>query len=248
MKNILRQTQKTIMKGVDVILPPRCPVTGDMVDSHGMISGEIWQDLEFISAPFCGCCGIPFDFETDAHQGLCMVCLTKLPPYQSARAALRYNDAARNIILGFKHGDKTHSAQSFVPWLKRAGEAMLQDANMIIPVPLHRTRLLLRRYNQAGVIAESLAKETGIEHLPLALMRVRATLSQGHLNTGERAKNVRKAFAVRKQYESDLIGKNIVVVDDVYTTGATVQECTKVLMRAGAARVDILTLAKVIKH
>ncbi|MGH1455629.1 MAG: ComF family protein [Alphaproteobacteria bacterium] len=247
MDHFLNRTQKTIIRGIDVILPPRCPVNGDMVDVHGMISGEVWQNLEFVSAPFCGCCGIPFDFDTDAHEGQCMACITKPPSYNSARSALRYNDTSRNIILGFKHGDKTHSVHSFTPWLKRAGSDMLAQADFLIPVPLHRARLLSRRYNQAGVIADALSKDTGVRHLPLSLKRVRATPSQGHLKTDERIQNVRKAFAVRKQYESDLIGKNIVLIDDVYTTGATVNECTKVLKKAGVSRVDILTLARVVK-
>ncbi len=247
MAHFLRQAQKTMVMGMDAILPPRCPVSGDLVDAQGMISAEVWAGLEFVSAPYCGTCGIPFDFDTDAHEGQCLACLKTEPPYDSARAALRYNDTSRDMILGFKHGDKTHMVPSFMPWLKRAGQEMLANADFLIPVPLHPMRLLVRRYNQAGVIAHALSKETGIKHLPLALKRTRATASQGHLKTDERAKNVRKAFAVRKQYDSVLNDKNVILIDDVFTTGATVIECTKVLKRAGASRVDILTLARVVK-
>lgn len=247
MEHFLRQAQKKMMIGVDAILPPRCPMSGEIVDEQGMICAEIWAGMEFVSAPYCGTCGIPFDFETEAHEGQCLSCLKTLPPYNSARAALRYNDTSRDMILGFKHGDKTHMAPSFMPWLKRAGEGMLGNADLLIPVPLHPMRLLSRRYNQAGIIAQCLSKETGIKHLPMALKRTRATVSQGHLKSDERAKNVRKAFAVRKQYESYLNAKNVVLIDDVFTTGATVNECTKVLKKTGAARVDILTLARVVK-
>lgn len=235
------------MVGVDVILPPRCPVSGEIVDVQGMVSASAWAGLGFISHPFCARCGIPFEFEEAGEGGQCISCLTKPPVYNIARAALTYNDTSREIILGFKHGDKTHMVPSFVPWLTRVGADMLKDADVLVPVPLHPMRLLARRYNQAGLIAAALSKETGVRHLPLALKRTRATKSQGHLKSDERAKNVRKAFDVHSAYEETIKGKNVILIDDVYTTGATVNECTNALKRAGAARVDILTLARVVK-
>lgn len=235
------------MQGVDVILPPRCPVTGEIVDAQRMISAAAWAGLDFITDPICACCGIPFEFEDKGERGKCIACLHDAPPFDTARAALIYNDTSREVILGFKHGDKTHMAPSFVPWLMRAGGDMLAQAHYLIPVPLHHMRLLSRRYNQAGLIAGVLEKETGVKHIPAALRRIRATPSQGHLKTDERAKNVRKAFDISPTYHGVLQGKNIVLIDDVYTTGATVNECTKILKRAGASRVDVLTLARVVK-
>lgn len=247
MHNLKNTVVNAVEKAVDTVLPPRCPVSGDMVDMHGMISAETWKGLEFVSAPFCEKCGIPFDFDVQAEGNICVKCLEKPPAFDTARSALIYNDTSRGMILGFKHGDKIHAAKSFVPWLKRSGQEMIDQADFIIPVPLHRFRLLRRRYNQAAIMGYELSKETGITHAPLALRRIRATASQGHLKTDERAKNVRKAFALRDGYEEKMKDKNIILIDDVYTTGATVSECTKILKRAGAGRVDVLTLARVVK-
>jgi len=169
------------------------------------------------------------------------------PPFSSARSALIYNDTSRDLILGFKHGDKTHLVRSFIPWLQKSGEGMLAQADYLVAVPLHTRRLIARRYNQAVLIADALSKATEIEHLPRAMIRTRATVSQGHLKTDERAKNVKKAFDVHPAFKDRIKDKVIVLIDDVYTTGATVKECTKTLKSYGASEVHILTLARVLK-
>ncbi len=245
-----QRTKDVVMRGVDVILPPRCALTGDMVDAQGMISAAAWAGLDFITEPFCDQCGIPFDFEydADAEQGKCLSCIDFPPPFRSARAPLIYNDISRDLILGFKHGDKTHMVRSFVPWLRRSGAQMLAQADYLIPVPLHRRRLIARRYNQAAIIADALSKASGVDHLPMALRRTRSTPSQGHLKTDERAKNVRRAFDVDEKYAERLKGSAVILIDDVYTTGATAKECAKTLIKGGAARVDVLTIARVLKE
>ncbi len=177
----------------------------------------------------------------------CTYCLESPPTYHSARAALKYNDTSRNIVLGFKHADKTLAVKAFAPWLTRAGKDMLAEADAFIPVPLHYTRLVRRRYNQAVLMATELSRDTNIPTLTQALKRTRATPSQGHLSLKERHKNVSKAFAVPDKYKAQIKGKNLVLVDDVFTTGATVEECAKVLRKAGAIRVDVLTLTRVCK-
>ena len=152
------------------------------------------------------------------------------------------------MILGFKHADQTHAARAFVPWLKNAGAEMLEEADVLIPVPLHRWRLLKRRYNQSAIIAHYLAKDMNIPVLHEGLIRTRATPTQGHLNFEQRRKNVKRAFVVNERYLSDIKGKKVVLIDDVYTTGATVKECTKALKRAGVKEVHILTLARVARY
>ena len=245
MKNISVNLQEIIKSGVNIILPPRCPLSGDIVDAQGMISPEGWGGLEFITDPLCNHCGIPLDYDV-GEVGKCMSCLDNPPEFNSARAAFRYNDISRNLILGFKHGDKTHIVRSFAPWLAQAGKGMLANADYLLPVPLHHLRLVSRRYNQAALIAESLSKHVGIAHLPMAIKRVRSTPSQGHLSTKDRLENVSKAFDVPIKYRGRLKGKSIILIDDVYTTGATAHECTKILRKYGAAQVHILTLARVI--
>ena len=237
---------------LDTILPPRCVVTGEMVDRQGMIAPSAWTEMDFINAPMCDKCGVPFGFEVDGVEGEdgthCLQCLDYPPPFDSARASLKYNDQSRDMILGFKHADQTHAARAFVPWLKNAGAEMLEEADVLIPVPLHRWRLLKRRYNQSAIIAHYLAKDMNIPVLHEGLIRTRATPTQGHLNFEQRRKNVKRAFVVNERYLSDIKGKKVVLIDDVYTTGATVKECTKALKRAGVKEVHILTLARVARY
>ena len=232
---------------IDAVLPPRCPFTGEIVDRQGMVSPQAWGQLSFIAAPHCHVCGFPFEFAVPAgsSEALCGACLAERPEYSRARASLVYDDASRGFILGFKHGDQIHSVVAMLPWLKQAGADILPDADMIVPVPLHHWRLLRRRYNQAAIIGAAIAKDAGKTFVADALLRTRATPTQGHLKAKERAANVRKAFRIHPK--RNVAGKKIVLVDDVYTTGATVRECVKVLKKAGAADVRVLTLARVVK-
>ena len=238
-----------MQKLIDVVLPPRCPITGEIVDSQGTVSATGWKDLSFITSPYCHQCGFPFDFaqENDAAVNLCGACIANPPIYDHARSALVYNDQSRDFILGFKHGDQTHAVVAMVPWLYQAGGEFWGDTNIILPVPLHRWRLLRRRYNQAALMGAVISKRVKIPFLPDGLIRTRSTPVQGHLNASERHKNVASAFSVHPKHKDAFLGKNVVIVDDVYTTGSTVNECAKVLKRAGANKVYVLTLAKVVK-
>ncbi len=234
---------------LDEILPPRCPFTGDIVDSQGTVSPSAWAELSFIAPPYCHACGFPFEFAvpSGSQENLCGPCLKDRPEYKSARSALVYNDASRDFILGFKHGDQTHAVVAMVPWLRNAGAELWAKTDVIVPVPLHRWRLLRRRYNQAAMIGQAMAKDRGLLFSADTLVRTRATPSQGHLNAGQRAQNVKRAFAIHPKRKSIIEGKNVLLIDDVYTTGSTVSECAKVLKESGAAEVNILTLARVVK-
>ncbi len=242
----LKIVETGLSAAVDAVLPPRCVVTGGVVDRQGMIDPQVWRDLSFISDPVCDCCGFPFEFDVGPGS-LCVSCLSSRPVYASARAALVYNDLSRNLILRFKYADQTHAAHAFIPWLKRVGGDMLGRADYIVPVPLHSFRLLRRRYNQAALIAQTLGKSCELPYLPQALKRQRPTPSQGKMDYKDRQKNVRNAFSVLPRYESCLQGKTIVLVDDVYTTGATVKECTKALLKAGAKEVHVLAVVRVVR-
>lgn len=246
MQTIKARLGRYATKAVDTILPPRCVVTGDMVERQGMISPKAWIALDFITEPYCECCGFPFEYEVDKG-ALCTSCLTHEPPFTQARAAMKYNDASRDLILGFKHADKTHVVKAFTPWLERCAKDMLAAADILVPVPLHRWRLISRRYNQAALIAQALGSHCEISVLIDALRRTRATASQGHLSAKDRHKNVRRAFAMNEKMKAQIAGKNIVLVDDVYTTGATAKECTKVLLKSGAGTVSVLSLARVVR-
>lgn len=237
-----------IMKIINIVLPPRCPLSGDVVDAPGMVSPAMWPKLSFIAAPYCGCCGFPFEFSTDAPGALCAACLKEPPVYRRARAALVYDDISRDLILGFKHGDQIHNVRAFLPWLKQAGRDVIDDADILMPVPLHRWRILKRRYNQSAVIAQHLGRDIGKPVLLDGLTRIRATPTQGHLKAKDRERNVKKAFALNPARHNQIENKKILLIDDVYTTGSTVKECARVLMEQGrASSVDILAVAKVVR-
>lgn len=226
------------------ILPPRCPVSGDVVATPGLISPRVWGQLDFIARPFCACCGIRFDIPAEVDD-VCPACLTEAPAFDHARAVMAYDGMSSEMILGFKHGDQTHLTRTFAPWLARASEEFRDQTDMIVPVPLHRWRLFSRRYNQAALLSGALARLWGVRHDPLCLQRVKATPSQGHLTRTQRLENVAGAFAVADPVQ--VRGKNILLVDDVYTTGATVNGCARVLKRAGAKCVNVVTLARVMR-
>ncbi len=246
-ENILRPIRSL----ADLVLPPRCPVTGEIVDRPGMLSPGAWSGLRFVSSPQCECCGLPFDLLTDAvlpdDHTLCGSCIAQPKAYTKARASLVYDDASRDLILGFKHGDQTHLTVTFAPLLHTASADFIGAADAIVPVPLHWLRLLRRRYNQAALLGHALGAVAGKACWPDALVRQRNTPTQGHLNARQRHENVKRAFALRPDYASRVVGKNLILLDDVYTTGATVEECVDVLLKAGAQRVDVLTLARVVR-
>ena len=229
---------------LDALLPPRCLSCGGTVDRQGGLCPKCWSSLTFIAAPLCACCGLPFEYEAEPGV-VCAACIAEPPTFARARAVLVYDDASRPLLLGFKHGDRTFAAKAYGVWLARAGAELLREADLLAPVPLHRWRLFLRRYNQAALLAQETGRQAGVAVVPDLLVRHRSTRSQGGLDRTGRRRNVAGAFALRRA--GSVAGKRVVLVDDVLTTGATVGECAKVLLRAGAARVDVLTLARVVK-
>jgi ComF family protein len=229
---------------LDALLPPRCLCCGMAVDRQGGLCPGCWTGLSFIAPPFCARCGLPFEYE--AQDGaVCGACLAEPPAFARARAVLVYDDGSRPLVLGFKHGDRIHAADAYGGWLARAGAELLTDADLLAPVPLHWGRLFRRRYNQAALLAQALSKRSGVPTLPDLLVRRRATPTQGGLDRKGRHRNVKGAFQLRAP--GTVAGKRVVLVDDVLTTGATLAECARVLVKSGAARVDVLTLARVVK-
>lgn len=247
---------RALKRGLDAILPPRCPITGQKVESVGAISYEAWKELTFISNPKCQCCGIPFEIKTDPdaavpEEFLCAECLSTPRPYDRARATFVYDDTCKPMILAFKHADKPQLHTTLAPLLAGTLEEFDEDpANpfILVPVPLHWLRLIKRRYNQAAILANALTKMTGFETWPDALTRTRHTPPQGHMGPKDRHKNVAGAFALNPKIQSKLSGKNIILIDDVHTTGATIEECSKILKAAGAKTVNVLTVARAVRH
>ena len=232
---------------LDLMLPPRCLRCGVTVEGQGRLCAECWRSLTFLGPPQCRLCGYPLPHALPAAP-LCGACAREEPPYDRARAALRYDDGARRLILAFKHADRTDTAPAFGVWLARAGAELLAEAELIAPVPLHRFRVLRRGYNQSAILARALAGETGLPLIPDLLQRPRATPSQQGLSGQARLENVTAgAFRVHPWHRQRAEGRRVVLIDDVLTTGATAGACARVLRRAGASQVDVLTLARVVR-
>jgi ComF family protein len=232
---------------LDVVLPPLCLACGTMVDRSQALCPACWAAQRFIVAPLCRRCGTPLESAANAGEATCAACLAHPPRYGRARSVFCYDDASRGMILGFKHADRTQAAPAFAAWMARAGAELVAEADLIAPVPLHYRRLLRRRYNQAAMLARLIGRRAGKTVAVDLLRRRRATPSQAGLNARERRRNLAGAIAVDPRRAAALRGKKVLLIDDVLTTGATVGACARALLRAGAASVDVLTLARVVR-
>jgi ComF family protein len=238
--------RRTVEGATGLLLPRRCLACGTPVEGRGALCAACWPAVRFLGPPFCNACGYPFEY--DPGQGvLCGACTADPPPFDRARAVFVYDDASRGPILAFKHADRTDAAPAFARLMVQAAADLLSDVELIVPVPLHRRRLVSRRYNQSALLAHSFAAETGLPVIPDLLVRTRHTPTQGGLSAAARRRNVRGAFAVRQDNLSIVRDAHILLVDDVFTTGATADTCSVTLLRAGACAVDVLTLARVVR-
>lgn len=228
---------------VDGILPPRCLACGVTVHEPDALCGQCWTAMSFFAPPWCAVCGLPFPHPM-GDGAVCADCARGQASWDRARSVLRYDRHSRRLVLGLKY-DRTDLANALGRWMRRAGGEILDGADLIVPVPLHWTRLFARRYNQASLLAHAIHAAGGPPVAPDWLIRRRRTPSQGRLGALARARNVRGAVALRPG--RSVAGRRLVVIDDVLTTGATVEECARVLRREGAAFVGVLTLARALR-
>ena len=229
---------------LDIALPTLCVACREPVDGEG-VCAECWAKLSFIAPPFCPRLGIPFVY--DPGPGLLsMEAIANPPAYARARAAVRYDDVARTLVHALKYQDRTDLAPAMGRWMARAGRELLEGADALVPVPLHWRRGWSRRYNQSGALARVIERQTGVKLASEALRRVRPTQQQIGLSRSERASNVQGAFKVASDRKADIAGRRLVLVDDVLTSGATVDACARALLRAKAASVDVLVFARVV--
>ncbi len=238
-KSILQYT-------VDFLLPPRCLLCYERSLDPTSVCANCWKDLNFISDPLCMTCGIPFDYQM-GESFSCVTCLDFPPRFRKMRSAVIYNDASRQLIMNFKHGDMLQLVPLLSKWMFLAGQNIIHPNHLIIPVPLHKKRLLKRQYNQAALLANHIAKSAGIPKENEALVRIRYTESQGKKNHKERVKNIQSSIEVHPDFRTQLAGKHILLIDDVYTTGATIDECCKALHMAGVESIDVLAFARAVK-
>ncbi|TMJ49650.1 MAG: ComF family protein [Alphaproteobacteria bacterium] len=229
---------------LDVALPTLCVACREPVDGEG-VCAQCWAKLSFIARPFCPRLGIPFVYDPGPEL-LSMEAIASPPAYARARAAVRYDDVAKTLVHALKYQDRTDLAPAMGRWMARAGQELLNEADWLIPVPLHWRRAWHRRYNQSGALAHAIERQSGIKVRGELLRRVRATEQQVGLSRPQRASNVQGAFKVSADRQSEVQGRRVVLIDDVLTSGATVDACARALLRAKAATVDVLVFARVV--
>jgi ComF family protein len=223
-------------------LPPRCPGCGAVAEADHRFCGACWSTLRFLGPPWCASCGEPFDLDR-GPDARCGACLDSPPLHDGARAAVAYGEIARRVALRLKYGGRTAFAQTVARPMARH---LPEGTDLLVPVPLHRWRLWSRGFNQAALIAGAIARVSGVPADPMLIERTRATPVLRGLGARERAKAVSGAFRVTDRGKTAVRGKRLALIDDVHTSGATADACTRVLRKAGAARVSVLCWARVL--
>ncbi len=228
-----------------LLFPPVCAGCRRRVAEPGVLCAECWPRLRLIERPWCPVMGTPFVH--DMGEGfLSAEAIADPPPFERARAAVAYSGVARQMVQGLKYQDRTDLAPWMARWMMRAGADLIAEADVIVPVPLHWRRFFRRQFNQSAELARALSRLGGVSFEPAAVKRVKLTRQQVGLQRTEREQNVRAAFHVPAEAEILIAGRRVLLIDDVYTTGATVRAVTRALKKGGAGAVDVLTFARVL--
>ncbi len=232
---------------MDLVFPPACLGCRQAIEAHGSLCAACWSKVRFIERPFCERLGVPFPVDLGAEGLLSPEAVANPPVYGRARAVAHFDDGpVRHLVHRLKYGDRAELAKPLGAWMARAGAELLVDADLIVPVPLHQSRLLSRRFNQAAVLARAVSAASGVPEDPFCLARVKATQSQVRLTRSQRALNVQGAFRVPDDMAARIEDRAIVLVDDVMTSGATANAASRTLLRAKARRVDVLVFSRVV--
>jgi ComF family protein len=243
LKGAAEVARAVLRTALDLALPPLCASCREPVEGKGLCP-SCWSKLSFITRPYCERLGIPFAY--DPGPGiLSMEAIADPPSYNRARAAVRFDEISRALVHSLKYGDRLDLAPMMGRWMSRAGREILAEADALVPVPLHWRRQWARRFNQSAMLASAISAESGVPIAGRVITRVKATVQQVGLTRSERASNVQGAFKVPEESKGAVVGRRLVLVDDVLTSGATVEGCARALSRAGAANVDVLIFARV---
>lgn len=227
------------------LLPPVCLSCHQHVAAQNSICGNCWRAIHFIRAPMCDVLGIPLPATAMEGRIVSAAATADPPDYDRARAVAHFTGAMRTLVHQLKYNDRHEARDLFGRWLISAGAELIEDADLIVPVPLNRRRLLWRRFNQSALLALEVARHSGRPYEPMLLQRAKSTTPQVGLSQAQRRDNVRGAFRVPKFMRSRLEGRRVLLIEDVITTGATVNACARELKRAGAQRVDVVALGLV---
>ena len=241
----------SLRSGVEAVLrtvyPPHCLACNAIVGTEGGLCAACWSETPFITGLCCDLCGAPLPGEDPDDSALCDDCLRIARPWSRGRAALIYTGAARRMVLGLKHGDRTELARAAGRWMASAAREICQPGQIVAPAPLHWRRLFRRRYNQAALLAEQVARGLGLEHCPDLLVRHRFTGTQEGKGLEARFDNLADAIRLHPRHLARIADRPVLLVDDVLTSGATLAACAQACLSAGAREVQVVALARVVK-
>lgn len=236
-----------MQSALHLIYPSQCISCRDLVEGDNALCAKCWRDTPFISGLVCDKCGTPLPGDDTGESILCDDCMVTARPWSKGRAAFLYNDRGRKLILAFKHGDRIDLAAPAGKWLAQAAAPLLAPNMLIAPVPLHWMRMLKRRYNQSALLAKSLAKNVDQSTCLDLMVRTKRTRSLDGMGRGARFQMLADSVKVNNKRKHRIIGRSILLVDDVMTSGATLAACTEACMASGAKEVFTVTLARVAK-
>lgn len=234
-----------MQSALNLFYPPQCISCEALTDSDFALCGTCWRDTPFIEGLVCDLCGDPLPGEDDGHVVHCDACMALDRNWSKGRAAMLYQGNARRLVLALKHGDRPELARAAAPWLARAAMPLMQPDTVIVPMPIHRTRLFRRRYNQSAELARALSKHLQIATLPDALVRVKRTQPHDGMDVEARFANMKHAIEPHPKHGTALRGRNVLLLDDVMTSGASFDAATRACLDAGAHHVNVLALARV---
>jgi ComF family protein len=235
-----------VRTATDLALPPQCLACDRPIEAHGSLCATCWSRLKPIERPYCVRLGVPFTYNL-GNGALSAEAIADPPPFDRCRAVAVFDEVSRRLVHGLKYRDRLELAEWMGRWMVRAGDDLLADADIVVPVPLHVRRLWWRRANQSAELAHAVARKAGKAFEPMVLKRIRPTEQQVGLTADQRDRNVRGAFRVPSELKPKVAGRRVLLIDDVYTTGATVKAATRALLRAGAVAVDVLVFARVVR-
>lgn len=226
----------------EMFFPSVCCGCGRFVDAPGLCS-SCWANINWINDPRCAVCGKPFPVEI---MPICPNCSTNKPYFDKAVSVMVYDDYSKNMILKFKNADATYLTEPFAKMMYKTAVLEIESSDTIVPVPIYFLKRLKRKYNQAELLGKYISNISKINYEPRVLEKIRKTIPQEGLSGAERRKNIAGSFGINLKYRDLIRDKDILLVDDVFTTGATVNECSKILKESGAKKVRVITLAKVV--
>ena len=231
---------------IKLIFPPKCPLCEKIVEEDETLCKDCWEKIKFIKEPFCDKCSSPLDYKASSKV-ICAHCLQTKPLYIKLRSAVVYNSFVSKIIFKFKFYDKIHLKRFMAKVMVNAAQDIIKDIDILIPIPLHKKRLIFRKYNQSLLLAEEIAKITNKQVIYNFLYKNKHTIPQVKLKQKDRIKNIKGKFSINKNYLKEIdkyTNLNFALIDNVVTTGSTIKECIKVLNKVGIKNVYVISFAK----